>query len=107
MADVQQFNMDRVVDFMFGADDTAFHVILELYAGGNIILTDHEYRIMNLLRTHQYDESVKVAVREIYPIAYAAGTDSSRYLDTEDSIKSQCDALVLLIRCRGSFEIWI
>ncbi len=98
LADVQQFNMDRVVDFMFGADDTAFHVILELYAGGNIILTDHEYRIMNLLRTHQYDESVKVAVREIYPITYAAGTDSRSYLGSEDSVKSQSEALVLFLK---------
>ena len=69
--------MDRVVDFTFGSGETAFHVILELYAAGNIILTDHAYVIMNLLRTHQYDESVNVAVREVYPIAYAAGGGGS------------------------------
>ena len=42
--DIRQFNTDRVVDFTFGSGDTAFHVILELYAAGNIILTDHEYK---------------------------------------------------------------
>ena len=48
-------NMDRVVDFRFGSGTYTHHVILELYAQGNIILCDVEYRILALLRTHQYE----------------------------------------------------
>ncbi len=34
-------------------DESAFHLIFEFYAKGNIILTDHEYTIITLLRTHR------------------------------------------------------
>ncbi len=40
-------------------------VVLELYAGGNIILLDHDFVILSLLRTHSYDESVRVAVKQV------------------------------------------
>jgi predicted ribosome quality control (RQC) complex YloA/Tae2 family protein len=48
-------NLDRVVDFRFGSGTHAHHVLLELYAQGNVILCDGEYRILALLRTHQYE----------------------------------------------------
>jgi predicted ribosome quality control (RQC) complex YloA/Tae2 family protein len=48
-------NLDRVVDFRFGSGAYAHHIILELYAQGNILLTDGEYRILALLRTHKYE----------------------------------------------------
>ncbi|KAJ3054664.1 hypothetical protein HK097_001144, partial [Rhizophlyctis rosea] len=34
----------------FGENETAYHVIIEFYASGNIILTDFEYKILALLR---------------------------------------------------------
>ena len=37
--------------------------------------TDYNYNILSLLRTHRYDEEVKVAVKQLYPIAQA--TESS------------------------------
>jgi predicted ribosome quality control (RQC) complex YloA/Tae2 family protein len=40
LEDVRQLASDRVVDFKFGSGDTCHHIILELYAGGNIILCD-------------------------------------------------------------------
>jgi hypothetical protein len=95
--DIRQMNSDRVVDFTFGSGDKAFHVILELYASGNIILTDHEYRIMNLLRTHKYDESVKVAVREVYPISFAASGSGSSF-DDIGSIASIANELSTYLR---------
>lgn len=36
----QQLGTDRVVCFTFGVGESASHLVLELYAGGNIILTD-------------------------------------------------------------------
>ena len=34
---------------------------------GNIILTDHEYVILNLLRTRKEGDDVRFAVRETFP----------------------------------------
>eukprot|EP00581_Thalassiosira_minuscula_P003102 CAMPEP_0183746706 /NCGR_PEP_ID=MMETSP0737-20130205/66895_1 /TAXON_ID=385413 /ORGANISM="Thalassiosira miniscula, Strain CCMP1093" /LENGTH=1321 /DNA_ID=CAMNT_0025982409 /DNA_START=49 /DNA_END=4013 /DNA_ORIENTATION=+ len=102
-------NLDRVVDFRFGSGSYAHHLILELYAQGNLILCDGEYRILALLRTHEYEvkddtdggtdekkekEEVKVRVGNIYPVTFAttlavgatgdddgAGEDSSNKAD--------------------------
>jgi predicted ribosome quality control (RQC) complex YloA/Tae2 family protein len=93
-------NLDRVVDFRFGSGSYAHHLLLELYAQGNLILCDGEYRILALLRTHEYEvannttkvggdgeekeekkgavmgesngkEEVKVRVGNVYPVTLA------------------------------------
>lgn len=65
---VTQLHHDRTVDFRFGAGETAsYHIILELFSKGNIVLTDHEYRILLLLRTHR-DNGINMSVREMYPL---------------------------------------
>ncbi|CAI5707598.1 unnamed protein product [Peronospora farinosa] len=63
-----QLEGDRVVDLTFGQGPLKCHLILELYASGNIILTDGDYRILSLLRTHRFDENVKMAVKQEYPV---------------------------------------
>ncbi|PYH85306.1 hypothetical protein BO82DRAFT_380890 [Aspergillus uvarum CBS 121591] len=45
---VQQLGTDRVIDFAFS--DGQYHLFLEFFAGGNIILTDREYTILALFR---------------------------------------------------------
>lgn len=65
---LQQLEGDRVVDLTFGSDQLQCHLILELYASGNIILTDENYNILSLLRTHKFDENVKMAVKQVYPV---------------------------------------
>lgn len=65
---LQQLEGDRVVDLTFGSDQLQCHLILELYASGNIILTDESYNILSLLRTHKFDENVKMAVKQVYPV---------------------------------------
>ncbi|ORC85924.1 uncharacterized protein TM35_000311100 [Trypanosoma theileri] len=68
---VTQLQHDRTVDFRFGvSEDASYHIIIELFSKGNIILTDHEYRIMLLLRTHR-DDDIKMCVRELYPVTSA------------------------------------
>lgn len=47
--------------------EAAYHVIVELYDRGNIILTDHQKIILNILRPHTEGEEVRFAVREKYP----------------------------------------
>lgn len=75
---LRQLEGDRVVDFVFGADALQCHLILELYASGNIILTDENYGILSLLRTHKFDENVKVAVKQVYPIQVLGGAGEER-----------------------------
>lgn len=47
---MKQLGVDRVVDMQFGSDVAAYHVILELYDRGNVVLTDCDYKILNILR---------------------------------------------------------
>ncbi|GAM34138.1 DUF814 family protein [Talaromyces pinophilus] len=46
---VKQLGTDRVIDIVFS--DGLFHIYLEFFAGGNIILTDAENKILALFRT--------------------------------------------------------
>lgn len=69
---LSQLGSDRIIDLQFGINDAAYHVILELYDRGNIVLTDFEYTILNILRPRTTGcEDVKFIVRERYPIESA------------------------------------
>ncbi|XP_019850525.1 PREDICTED: nuclear export mediator factor Nemf-like [Amphimedon queenslandica] len=62
---ITQLGVDRVIDMVFGSGEYAHHLIIELYDRGNIILTDHTYLILSLLRTRtDADADVRFAVRE-------------------------------------------
>ncbi|KAJ5676201.1 hypothetical protein N7462_009098 [Penicillium macrosclerotiorum] len=45
---VSQIGTDRIIDISFS--DGAYHMFLEFFAGGNIIVTDREYNIIALFR---------------------------------------------------------
>ena len=68
---IQQLGMDRVVDFQFGSE-SVFHIIIELYDSGNLLLTDHEYNIMILVRRYNLnkdeDNELNIKVGNKYPI---------------------------------------
>ncbi|XP_036203132.1 nuclear export mediator factor NEMF isoform X4 [Myotis myotis] len=76
LVSAKQLGVDRIVDFQFGSDEAAYHLIIELYDRGNIVLTDYEYLILNILRfrTDESDE-VKFAVRERYPVDHARAVE--------------------------------
>lgn len=66
---VSQLGVDRIVNLQFGSGDAAYHVILELYDRGNVVLTDYEFTILNILRPRtDQSQDVRFAVREKYPI---------------------------------------
>ena len=67
LSGVRQVGVDRVVVFTFGFEQFAYHLIVELYASGNVILTDSNYLILTTLRTHAFDDETRIAVRETYP----------------------------------------
>eukprot|EP01113_Clastostelium_recurvatum_P037029 TRINITY_DN5373_c0_g1_i4.p1 TRINITY_DN5373_c0_g1~~TRINITY_DN5373_c0_g1_i4.p1 ORF type:complete len:857 (-),score=278.84 TRINITY_DN5373_c0_g1_i4:50-2620(-) len=71
LEDVQQLGVDRVVDFTFGSGPVLQHVIVELYASGNIILTDAEYVILALLRPYTTGEDVNVQIGAKYDTSTA------------------------------------
>ena len=95
LTSIRQLGMDRVIDLQFGKDEFAAHIIVELYAQGNVILTDHEYTILSLLRSYTLDGPapdlaegeqgpVRCAVKEKYPFSAAANL-------TEDNIITDPD----------------
>lgn len=65
---ITQLGVDRVIDLQFGSGEAAYHIILELYDRGNVVLTDYELKILNVLRPHIDGEEVKFVVREKYPM---------------------------------------
>uniref|UniRef100_A0A1L8DH75 Putative rna-binding protein n=1 Tax=Nyssomyia neivai TaxID=330878 RepID=A0A1L8DH75_9DIPT len=66
-----QVGNDRIVNLQFGTGEAAYHVILELYDRGNILLCDYEMTILNVLRPHAEGEEVRFVVREKYPLQRA------------------------------------
>lgn len=57
--------MDRIIDLQFGEKDRSCHVIVELYDRGNVILTDANYVILNVLRPRtDADNDVRFLVKE-------------------------------------------
>lgn len=103
-------NLDRVVDFRFGSGSYAHHLLLELYAQGNLILTDGEYRILALLRTHEYEvkndnesggyrdnstngnnEEVRVRVGNVYPVTFATTLSMNRGEAGDENIEISND----------------
>ncbi|CAK9808303.1 Ribosome quality control complex subunit NEMF homolog [Anthophora plagiata] len=63
-----QIGVDRIIDLQFGSGEAAYHIILELYDRGNIVLTDHEMTILNILRPHTEGDKIRFAVKEKYPM---------------------------------------
>lgn len=45
--------MFQIILFQFGMGENANYVILELYAQGNILLTDSNFTVLTLLRSHR------------------------------------------------------
>ncbi|CAE7473596.1 Nemf [Symbiodinium microadriaticum] len=90
LTNVSQLGADRAVDFQFGRGETSFHLILEIYVTGNLILTDSEYQILALLRVHS-DQETKVAMRQTYPVDKAMGLLKVPLADFSDEIEDILD----------------
>ncbi|GJP46211.1 hypothetical protein CLOM_g5521 [Closterium sp. NIES-68] len=70
LEDISQIGIDRVVDFKFGVGESAHHLLLELYAGGNVILTDCNYSVLTLLRSHRDDDKgIAIMPNHPYPLS--------------------------------------
>lgn len=68
---VTQVGCDRVVDLQFGATDASYHLLLEVYGSGNLILTDASYTVLSLLRSHKDDKKgIYIMHRFFYPFEH-------------------------------------
>ena len=66
---VDQLGLDRIVDFTIGSGPATHHLILELYSQGNVVLTDAEYKVLTLLRSHRDDaKDFALMANHPYPI---------------------------------------
>jgi predicted ribosome quality control (RQC) complex YloA/Tae2 family protein len=80
LENIRQIGTDRVVDFKFGSGDSENHIILELYSGGNIILTDQSYDILALLRSYKLEENDAIQVGNRFSISKQ---EANRAVDLE------------------------
>lgn len=67
---ITQLGIDRVIQLTFGVGESSFNLIIELYAQGNIVLTDSAYTILAVLRHHEYGDGASIAVKSTYPLSF-------------------------------------
>lgn len=84
---IEQLGIDRVIDLTFGKGEAAHHILVELYASGNVILTDHEYTILSLLRSHKFEDNAAIAVKQKYPFSHAANMTVDSIILEPEQIK--------------------
>ncbi|XP_075982601.1 nuclear export mediator factor NEMF homolog Clbn isoform X2 [Anticarsia gemmatalis] len=87
---LSQLGIDRIVDLQFGSGEAAYHVILELYDRGNIVLTDCEWTILNVLRPHVEGDKVRFAVKEKYPLDRAKTSYEAPSAEALQEILANC-----------------
>lgn len=89
LEDVRQLGYDRIVLFQFGLGAHAHYVILELYAQGNILLTDSEFTVLTLLRSHRDDDKgFAIMSRHRYPIEISRAFERSTISKLREALES-------------------
>ena len=76
-----------MIDLQFGTGDVACHLVLELYDRGNMVLTDHKYLILNILRPRVAQET-KFLARETYPVDQCRSTSADNKVITPENVKA-------------------
>ncbi|WP_174235653.1 NFACT family protein, partial [Methanogenium sp. MK-MG] len=85
---ISQPGIERVVDIEIGKSGKRFHLIVELFDEGNIILTDGEYTIIQPLKKHRFKDR-SVFADEAYTLAAhtapASGEEFASILQASDA----------------------
>lgn len=58
---IRQHGLERIIVFTIGKGETTFHLIVELFDEGNVVLTDEKFVIIKPLRHHRFRD------REVIP----------------------------------------
>jgi predicted ribosome quality control (RQC) complex YloA/Tae2 family protein len=72
---VRQHGLERILIFDIGKHDLTYHLIIELYDEGNVILTDESYMIIKPLRHHRFKDR-DVVPNAIYTMSETDPTGS-------------------------------
>lgn len=68
---IKQTEGERVIDIEIDKKEedkiAKYHILLEIFANGNVILTDENYKIMNSLQKKKFKDR-KIMVKEIYEL---------------------------------------
>lgn len=91
--DIKQVGVERVILIQFGLGTNCFYLICEFYAGGNIILTDSTFKILQLIRTHAFTEDAKTAMYQVYPFEQAASMSLEKFDISPENIKATFEEL--------------
>ncbi|UKJ88844.1 hypothetical protein MACJ_002090 [Theileria orientalis] len=71
LRDVTQVSQDRIIDFTFSSEEHAMHLIIQLFLPGNIYLTDHQYKVLAVLKPKNTgDNFFKVGMNYVYDMDY-------------------------------------
>lgn len=54
--DIRQYGLQRIFEFIIGKKDTTFHLIIELFDEGNMVLCDSSYTIIKPLWHHRFKD---------------------------------------------------
>jgi predicted ribosome quality control (RQC) complex YloA/Tae2 family protein len=76
---IRQHGLERIIIFDIGKGTTTFHLILELFDEGNVVLTDDKYEIIKPLRHHRFRDR-EVIPRVPYTMSPSDPTASSENL---------------------------
>lgn len=72
---IRQHGLERILIFDVGKGTTVYHLIIELFDEGNVILTNEEYKIVKPLRHHRFKER-EIVPNAIYELTAADPTAS-------------------------------
>jgi predicted ribosome quality control (RQC) complex YloA/Tae2 family protein len=84
---IRQHGLERILIFDIGKHDRTYHLIIELYDEGNVILTDEAFKIIKPLRHHRFRD------RDIVPnaIYMMSETDPTGSVDELSSVLKNDD----------------
>lgn len=68
VVEIRQIDNERIVDIHLSTKDNKYHLFIELFMKGNVILTDIDGTILSPLETQEWKErSIKKGVKYAYP----------------------------------------
>jgi len=90
---VRQHGLERILIFDIGKRDLTYHLIIELYDEGNVILTDESYTIIKPLRHHRFKDrdivpNAKYTVSEMDPTGSVEALASVLCADDRDVVRA-------------------
>ncbi|MDP3396333.1 MAG: ribosome rescue protein RqcH [Methanoregula sp.] len=88
---IHQHGLERILIFDVGKGTTVYHLIIELFDEGNVILTNEEYKIVKPLRHHRFKER-EIVPNAVYQMSAVDPTSSLENLTA--SLKDQDRDLV-------------